>query len=576
VQDVVISEDDCGTSKGIKIGALREGDDVIEPLSARLQGRVTQEDIYDPVSEDIICATNTLITEDLAKAIESVGIEEVMIRSVLTCDSDFGVCQLCYGRNLATRKLVDKGEAVGIMAAQSIGGEPGTQLTLRTFHIGGTASRLIAASDEKARIDGVVKFKSVDTVEHKDGMVVMSRNAELIVLDDVGLERNRYNIPDGSYLKVADGERVTKGHVLFTWDPYNKVILTPRGGTVKFADLIEDETYEERYDDRSGVTNLVVIEHRERKLNPSIQVYEGDTRVANPHIPAGSFLQVKDGATVMAGDILAKVPRKGATKSRDITGGLPRVAELFEARRPKDPAIVSEIDGTVSFGDTERGNRKLVVTDEYGGTKDYLIPLGKHLRVYEGDRVKAGDRLCEGAIDPHDILRIRGENAVQEYMLDEIQQVYRLQGVTINDKHVEVIVSQMLRKVRIKESGGTDFLEGDDIDRKELRKANEKVVSEGGEPATFTPLLLGITKASLTTESFLSAASFQETTKVLSKAAVEGKTDMLTGLKENLIMGNLIPAGTGLRDFRRLKVKDLETDMVEVMEHQANDDFIEF
>ena len=573
VQDVVIFEHDCGTSKGIEIEALTEGDEVMESLSTRLLGRVTQDDVYDPVTEELICPVNTLIDENLAAKIESSGIESVMIRSVLTCDSDFGVCQMCYGRNLATRKMVDIGEAVGIMAAQSIG-EPGTQLTLRTFHIGGTASRLIAQSKEVAKIDGVARLRNVETVEHQTGMVVMNRIGEVGVYDDAERERYRYNIPYGSFVKVSDGEKVAKGQDLFTWDPYNNVILTPRGGTARFSDLIEGETFEELYDERSGVTNFVVIEDRERRLQPQIQVYDGDTRVANLAMPAGCYLQIKDGDAVAPGDIMAKIPRESA-KSRDITGGLPRVAELFEARRPKDPAVVAEIDGAVSFGETERGHRKIFVNDEYGGTKEYLIPLGKHLRVHEGDRVKAGDRLCEGAIDPHDILRILGENAVQEYMLDEIQAVYRLQGVTINDKHVEVIVSQMLRKVHIRDSGNTDFLEGDDIDRKELRKANDKVLADGGEPAKFTPLLLGITKASLTTESFLSAASFQETTKVLSKAAVEGKIDTLGGLKENLIMGNLIPAGTGLRAYRKLKVKDLGTDVVEVAEHESSDDFVE-
>jgi len=574
VQDVVIYEKDCGTSKGVYIEALREGDEVMETLSTRLLGRVVQEDIYHPVTEELICPVNTLVDENLAKTIEAAGIESVMIRSVLTCDSSFGVCQLCYGRNLATGKIVDLGEAVGIMAAQSIG-EPGTQLTLRTFHIGGTASRLIAQSKQTAKIDGFVRLENIETIAHTGGNVVMNRIGEVVVFDDAERERYRYDIPYGSFLSVSDGEKVAKGQDLFTWDPYNNVILAPREGTVKFADLIEGETFEELYDERTGVTNVVVIEHRERRLHPHIQVYDGETRVANLAMPAGCYLQVKEGGSVVAGDILAKMPRESA-KSRDITGGLPRVAELFEARRPKDPAVVSEIDGVVSFGDTERGHRKLIIRDEHGEARDYQIPLGKHLRVHEGDRVKAGDRLCEGAIDPHDVLRILGENAVQEYMLDEIQAVYRLQGVTINDKHVEVIVSQMLRKVRIKNSGSTDFLEGDDVDRKELRKANERVLEDGGEPATFEPLLLGITRASLTTESFLSAASFQETTKVLSKAAVEGKIDDLTGLKENLIMGNLIPAGTGSRMFRKLKVKDLEADMVEVTEHETHDDFVEF
>jgi DNA-directed RNA polymerase subunit beta' len=573
VQDVVIFEKDCGTSKGVDIEALKEGDEVMETLSSRLLGRVTQEDVFDPVTENLICPVNTLIDEKLAKTIEAAGIEVVKIRSVLTCDSSFGTCQLCYGRNLATGKIVDIGEAVGIMAAQSIG-EPGTQLTLRTFHIGGTASRLIAQSKQVAKIDGIVRLQNVETVDHRDGKVVMNRIGEVIVLDDAERERNRYDIPYGSFVKVSDGDKVAKGQDLFVWDPYNNVILTPKGGRVKFSDLEEGETYEEIEDERTGAKNFVVTEDRERKLHPHIQVYDGETRVANLAMPSGCILQVKDGDTVESGDILAKIPRESA-KSRDITGGLPRVAELFEARRPKDPAVVSEINGAVAFGDTERGNRKIYIRDEHGDTREYLIPLGKHLRVHEGDRVKAGDRLCEGAIDPHDILRILGENAVQEYMLDEIQAVYRLQGVTINDKHVEVIVSQMLRKVRIENSGSTDFLEGDDVDRKELRKVNEKVIADGGEPATFKPLLLGITKASLTTESFLSAASFQETTKVLSKAAVEGKIDSLSGLKENLIMGNLIPAGTGSRMYRKLKVKDLETDMVEVTEHESHDDFVE-
>ncbi|MDR3012411.1 MAG: DNA-directed RNA polymerase subunit beta' [Chitinispirillales bacterium] len=602
VQDVVIYENDCGTSKGINIEPLKEGDEVIETLASRLLGRVAQEDIYDKVTEELICSANTLIDSKIAGMIEAAGIESIRIRSILTCDSVFGVCQLCYGRNLATGKIVDIGEAVGIMAAQSIG-EPGTQLTLRTFHIGGTASRLIAQSKEVAKVDGVVRIRNVETVGHElpdefknelkkklktmpdrfkktedlefgKWRVVINRISEVIVLDSEERERYRYNIPYGSFIKLEDGDKVTKGDELFMWDPYNNVILTPCGGTVKFVDLIEDETYEERYDERSGMTSHIVIDHRERKLHPHIRIYDGDQRVASLAIPAGAYLQIKDGAQLVAGDILAKIPRESA-KSRDITGGLPRVAELFEARRPRDPAVISEIDGVVSFGDTERGNRKISVKDEYGEARDYLIPQGKHLRVHEGDRVKAGDRLCEGAIDPHDILRILGENAVQEYMLDEIQAVYRLQGVSINDKHVEVIVSQMLRKVKIERAGSTDFLEGDDVDRKELRRANDRVLADGGEPATFKPLLLGITKASLTTESFLSAASFQETTKVLSKAAVEGKLDELMGLKENLIMGNLIPAGTGSRMYRKLSVKDLEVDIVEAVERESSEDFIE-
>ena len=573
VQDVVISENDCGTSKGIQIEALSEGDEVMEPLWTRILGRTTQEDVYDPVTEKLICPINSLIDEELAKKIENAGIESVLIRSVLTCDSMQGVCKLCYGRNLASGKVVEIGEAVGIMAAQSIG-EPGTQLTLRTFHIGGTASRLIAQSKEVSKIDGFAKFYGIETAEHVNGVVVMNRSGELAVLDEQERERYRYNVPYGSFMKVTDGQKITKGQMLLEWDPYNNVILSPKSGTVRFNDIIDGETIRELYDERSGITNFVVVEHRERKLHPHLQIMEDDKRIANIAVPTGGYLQIKEGDAIKEGDILIKIPRE-SSKSRDITGGLPRVAELFEARKPKDSAVVTEIDGFVEFGENERGNRKVIIRDEQSEAKEYLIPLGKHLRVHEGDRVRAGDRLSEGSIDPHDILRIMGENAVQQYMLDEIQAVYRLQGVTINDKHVEVIVAQMLRKVRVERSGDTDFLEGDDVDKKKLREANEKVIAEGGEPATFKPMLLGITKASLTTESFLSAASFQETTKVLSKAAVEGKVDKLNGLKENLIMGNLIPAGTGSKMYKNLRVKDMESDATAVEEHETSEDFVD-
>ena len=573
VQDVVISEEDCGTSKGINIEALQEGDEVMEQLWTRILGRTTQEDIYDPVTEELLCPINTLLDEILAKKIENSGIESVLIRSVLTCDSMAGVCRRCYGKNLASGKVVELGEAVGIMAAQSIG-EPGTQLTLRTFHIGGTASRLIAQSKEISKIDGFAKFITIETVQHVNGTVVLNRAGELAILDEQERERYRYNVPYGSFMKVTDGQKIVKGQILLEWDPYNNVILTPKSGTVHFSDLIDGETMRELYDERSGITNVVVVEHRERRLHPHIQILDGDKRVANIAVPTGGLLQIKEGHVISEGDILIKIPRE-SSKSRDITGGLPRVAELFEARRPKDAAVVTEIDGFVEFGENERGNRKIIIRDEHSDAKEYAIPLGKHLRVHEGDRVKSGDRLSEGSIDPHDILRISGENAVQQYMLDEIQAVYRLQGVTINDKHVEVIVSQMLRKVRVERSGDTETLEGDDIEKKKLREINERVISEGGEPATFKPLLLGITKASLTTESFLSAASFQETTKVLSKAAVEGKVDRLNGLKENLIMGNLIPAGTGSKMYKNLQVRDVEVDITQVEEHDASEDFVD-
>ncbi len=574
VQDIVITEIDCGTIKGIEIEELREGDEIMEALAGRLVGRTALEDIYDPVSEELICPNNTIIDEPLATKIEEAGIESVRIRSVLTCDCMEGICKMCYGRNLATGKDVDIGEAVGIMAAQSIG-EPGTQLTLRTFHIGGTASRLIAQSKEISKLDGTVKLYNVEYFDHQTGKVVSNRTGEVAVLDEAERERYRYNVPYGSLLHIADGQAVSKGDLLFEWDPYNNVIISSKSGTVELSDLIEGETLREIYNEQTGVSNRVIIEHRERKLHPHVRVIgEDGKRLANIAVPTGAFLQVRNGDTIHEGDIIVKIPRDSA-KSRDITGGLPRVAELFEARRPKDAAVVSEIDGFVEFGDIERGNRKIYVRDDQGEAREYSIPIGKHLRVHENDRVRAGDRLSEGSVDPHDILRIMGENAVQKYLLDEIQAVYRLQGVAINDKHIEVIVSQMLRKVRIEKAGDTQFLEGDDVDKRRLREENEMVIAEGGEPATFKPMLLGITKASLTTESFLSAASFQETTKVLSRAAVEGKIDPLRGLKENIIMGNLIPAGTGSRLFRKLRVKDLETEMSPAVEHVGDEDFLD-
>ncbi len=600
VQDIVINEDDCGTTKGIEIEALREGDEIIEPLAARIVGRTVQQDIYDPVSDELICGINTLVDEETATRIEEAGVERIIIRSVLGCDSSHGVCKMCYGRNLATGKDVGVGEAVGIMAAQSIG-EPGTQLTLRTFHIGGTASRLIAKSQEVSKVEGIVRFFKIEYVAHDTGMVVMTRFGEIAVFDEKDRERYRYNVPHGSLIRVEDGKNVKKGQVLFGWDPYNNVVIANKGGTIEEIDLKEGETIREIYDAQTGMTNIVVMEDRGRTLHPHIRICDKNNKIiANIAVPAGAYLQVRTGKKVNAGDILFKIPRDSG-KSRDITGGLPRVAELFEARRPKDAAVISEIDGIVEFKmrpvkdknskvindgdgkplmepDIERGNRKVIVNDEHrdahhDDSKEYSIPVGKHMRVHDGDRVSIGDRLCEGSIDPHDILRVLGEHAVQKYLIDEIQAVYRLQGVKINDKHIEVIVSQMLQKVQISDPGDTDFLQGDAVNKKILRRENELALAEGNKPANSKPMLLGITKASLTTESFLSAASFQETTKVLAKAAVEGKTDVLRGLKENLIMGNLIPAGTGSRYYKNIKVKDIEADLVHVGEHEENPDF---
>lgn len=600
VQDIVVTLDDCGTTKSIEIEALHEGDEIIEELSKRIVGRTVKEDIYDPITDEMICPINTLIDEDTAFRIDSVGIERVLIRSVLTCEADRGICKKCYGRNLASGEEVDIGEAVGIMAAQSIG-EPGTQLTLRTFHIGGTASRLIAKSKEISKVDGYVKFIKMESVSRDDGIVVMTRFAEIAIFDKKDRERYKYKVPQGSILHVEEDAKVKKGDDIFEWDPYNNVVISNKDGIIEGVDLKEGETLREIYDEQTGMTNIVVVEDRSRSLHPHVKILGDDkTVVANIAVPAGAFLQIKSGDKVLAGDILFKMPRDSG-KSRDITGGLPRVAELFEARRPKDGAIISEIDGIVEFKmrqakdknaklltdkddnplmepDVERGNKKVIVHDENrdennDDSKEYAIPIRKHMRVHDGDRVSIGDRLCEGSIDPHDILRVLGEHYVQKYLIDEIQAVYRLQGVKINDKHIEVIVSQMLSKVVVQDAGDTDFLQGDAVDRKKLRKENQVVIAEGNKPASFKPVLLGITKASLTTESFLSAASFQETTKVLAKAAVEGKVDHLKGLKENLIMGNLIPAGTGSRIYRNIRVKDIEADMVHVGEHEVNSDF---
>jgi len=600
VQDIVITQEDCGTTKGIEIEALHEGDEVIELLSMRVMGRTAQQDIYDPVNENLICPINTIIDETIAEKIERAGIESVLIRSVLSCDAEHGVCAKCYGRNLATGKPVCVGEAVGIMAAQSIG-EPGTQLTLRTFHIGGTASRLIAKSKEVAKVDGTVRFSKVEYIKHETGNVVMTRFGEIIVFDEKDREMYRYGVPHGAILHVSDGAKIKKEAVLFEWDPYNNVIIAGKNGSIEEIDLKDGITLREIYNEQMGTTNFIVMEDRNRTLHPHIRILDKDKKIlANIAIPAGAFLQMRTGSKVTEGDILFKIPRDSG-KSRDITGGLPRVAELFEARKPKDTATISEIDGIVEFKvrpvkdkngkvvydkenkpvmepDIERGYRKIIVHDEHrdashDDTKEYPIAISRHMRVHDGDRVSIGDRLCEGSIDPHDVLRVLGERAVQRYLINEIQAVYRLQGVKINDKHIEVIVSQMLQKVEIENPGETDFLEGDTVDKKAVRKENDATDAQGNKQATFKPLLLGITRASLSTESFLSAASFQETTKVLAKAAVEGRVDTLMGLKENLIMGNLIPAGTGTPMYRRIQVKDIEADLVHVGEHEENPDF---
>jgi DNA-directed RNA polymerase subunit beta' len=552
-QDVIITEDDCGTILGLNIGALKEGEEVIVSLGDRVLGRVTLEDVYDPISGDIIVEAGELIDEAAAERIEESNIETVLIRSVLTCESRRGVCAKCYGRNLADGRMVDLGEAVGVIAAQSIG-EPGTQLTLRTFHIGGTAARITEQSKVMAKSEGKAVFKNVRSVSLGDDNIVLNRDGEIFIEDEESRVRSRYNVPFSARLYVKNGQKVDKETELFEWDPYSNYILADKTGKVKFEDIIENVTFREELDESTGLRQRVIIEQRDKTRHPKIYIKsESGRTLVDYSIPTGANLEVHDGDAVNAGQILVKIPRE-LSKTKDITGGLPRVAELFEARKPKDPAVVSEIDGIVNFGKFIRGSQQVFVRGDDGDEKEYLIPQGKHLRVHPGDRIYAGSRLCEGSIDPHDILRINGVNAVQEYLVNEIQEVYRLQGVKINDKHVEVIVRQMLQKVRVEDAGDTNFLESDQVDKIQFREENEKVITEGGEPATFQPLLMGITKAALSTESFISAASFQETTKVLTDASIHGKQDLLAGLKENVIIGHLIPAGTGLEAYGKTDV----------------------
>jgi DNA-directed RNA polymerase subunit beta' len=551
-QDVVITSEDCGTILGLEMTALKEGEDIIEPLADRIVGNVALEDVYDPIDGELLVEATSLIDEQAADAVDFAGIQMVKIRSVLTCESRRGVCRMCYGRNLATMKIVDIGEAVGILAAQSIG-EPGTQLTLRTFHIGGTAARIAAQTQRKSKIEGVVALDRVTTVDTPDNdRIVTSREGQILLRTKEAQVRSRLSVPYGATLAVEEGQEIEAGDLLFSWDPYSEPIVADSGGVIHFVDIVEEQTMREELDESTGRRQMTIIEDREKKLHPTIQIRK-DTKKAEKLkefiIPVGAQLTVHDGDKVDPGDNIAKISRE-VYKTRDITGGLPRVAELFEARRPKDPAVITEIDGLISFGDIKRGKREVHVTPDQGPSRTYEVPVGKHMRVHEGDNVRAGDRLSEGPINPHDILRIKGPRAVQEYLLNEIQEVYRLQGVKINDKHIGTIVRQMLQKVRIADAGETDLLEGENVDRVEFREVNQKAILAGMKPARSEPLLLGITKASLTTESFFSAASFQETTRVLTDAAVRGARDDLKGLKENIIIGHLIPAGTGIHRYQ--------------------------
>ncbi|HDN59035.1 MAG TPA: DNA-directed RNA polymerase subunit beta', partial [Candidatus Marinimicrobia bacterium] len=566
-------------------------------LADRIVGRVAQEDIFNPENEnEILVEAGQEIDEDTAVKIQNLGIEKVRIRSVLTCESEHGVCAKCYGRNLATGQMVNVGEAVGIMAAQAIG-EPGTQLTLRTFHYGGTAARIVEESDTVAKTSGRIHFSdNYKCVKYAKGdyYVALARNSSMVIIDENDRVTSSYNIPYGAHVFVKEGDKVTKGDLLFRWDIYTDQILALHSGKVRFVDLIENVTYSVETDE-FGHKSRIVIEAKDKTLQPRIDIVEqkNGQEIVHPGfiLPIRAIIVVKDGEEVVAGDVIAKMPKEiGMTK--DITGGLPRVAELFEARRPSDPAVISEIDGKVSFGPTVRGIREIIVTAANGQQKKYKIPYGKYVLVNQGDEVKAGDRLCDGPVAPQDILKVQDPRRVQEYLVNEIQEVYRLQGVRINDKHIEVIVRQMMQKVKVEDPGDTRLLEGDRVNKSELLRENERIANyvvitnpgdsdwdvgdvvhkrdfvkfnrmlrdEGKQPARarqarpakFSEVLLGITKASLNTDSFISAASFQETTRVLTDAAVACKTDYLRGLKENVIVGRLIPAGTGLRRYRNL------------------------
>ena len=559
-QDVIIAESDCATMDGIEVEALLEAGEIIQRLGDRILGRTAQEDIVDPVTAEVIVPMGAEINEKKVIEIEDAGIEKVNIRSALTCRSPRGVCAMCYGRDLAQGKIAEIGEAIGIIAAQSIG-EPGTQLTMRTFHIGGTASKSIERTSISNRYAGTVKFININIVHNREGeLVAMNRNGEISIISETGRERERYVIVYGAKLKVAEGQRVDPDSLLAEWDPFTTPILTEVSGSVKFGDITEGQTMQEKLDPVTGKSSKVVVEFREADVRPRISVKDekgrtakvGEGGAARYFMPVGAILMVTEGDQVFPGDVLARIPRE-TTKTKDITGGLPRVAELFEVRKPKENAVITEIDGVVGFGKDTKGKRKVVITPQVGDPREYLIPKGKHISVHEGDYVRAGEALMDGSPNPHDILTVLGEKEVAKYLVDEVQQVYRLQGVKINDKHIEVIVRQMLKRVRITDPGDSEFLLGEHVEKPVFEGVNEQLVAQGQRPALAEPLLLGITKASLSTQSFISAASFQETTKVLTDAATAGKVDNLLGLKENVIMGRLIPAGSGLRQYRDVR-----------------------
>jgi DNA-directed RNA polymerase subunit beta' len=570
-QDVVVTEIDCGTEDGMVVTPLLEGGEVIQAMGERILGRVVLEDVLDPYTNEVLVKANEEITEDYVKKLDDAGIERVLIRSGLTCRAARGICIKCYGRDLARGAMVNLGEAVGIIAAQSIG-EPGTQLTMRTFHLGGTASRAVEQSVHTARHEGKVSFHEVNAVMNKAGkLTVLSRNGEVVIVDNSGRERERFRLVYGSVINVKQDQEVAKGDILAEWDPYSNPIVADVSATIRFENIEEGVTMAEQVDPVTGFATKVITDTKGADAKPTIFLVDDSDKpmkFANRDamiryvLPVGAQLLVQEGDKLYAGDVIAKIHR-ATTKTRDITGGLPRVAELFEARKPKDAAIISEIDGYVTFGQDVKGKQRVIITPEIGEQKEYLIPKGKHVGVRDGEFIKSGEALMDGPISPHDILSVLGDKELAAYLLNEIQEVYRLQGVGINDKHIEIIIRQMLRKVQVVDPGDTLFINGEQVEKVLYETTNEKVIQEGNKPAIANPLLLGITKVSLSTDSWISAASFQETTKVLTEAAIQSRTDILRGLKENIIMGRLIPAGTGVPAYKKWKivVDEAETDV---------------
>ena len=556
-QDCMVLEDDCGTMTGVQVEPLMEGGEIIQRLGERVLGRVAIEDIIDPFTEEVICLNGDEISENVVEKIEEAGLTSLNIRSVLTCRAKNGVCAKCYGRDLSHGRQVETGQAVGILAAQSIG-EPGTQLTMRTFHIGGTASRRVEQADIRARVDGTVKFVDLSVSKNSEGryVVMNRRGGKFTILSDGGRELESFPVIYGAHLQVQDGQKVKAGELLATWDPFTTPILSEVDGIVKFGDIFIGRTMQEKVDPVTGKSSQTIIESKNAEERPRISIKDNDGKtakipgssaVARYILPINAIMLIEEGDQVKSGDVVAKLPR-ATTKTKDITGGLPRVAELFEVRKPKEIAVLSQIDGYVSIAkSTKKGKQKVTVTPvDVGEKKEYLIARGKHINVYEGDYVRAGEALIGGSAIPQDILSIKGEVALARYLVDEVQEVYRLQGVRINDKHIEVIVRQMMRRVKVLNVGDTDFIQEEQVDKIKFEEANRAVIEKGGRPAVAESLILGITKASLSTDSFISAASFQETTKVLTDASIAGSIDDLKGLKENVIMGRLIPAGTGL------------------------------